>query len=197
MSNAAIFLDRDGVINELYYDDNQGVIDSPFHPDQFELFPKVTDAIKTFHDLGYKVIIISNQPGIAKKHFSEKTFEKIKQKMRKILKKDHAYVDAEYYCLHHPESKIDKYKKICDCRKPKPGMIYQAAEEHDIDLSKSWMIGDSFVDVEVGSSVGCKTIFIGNKKCYIWEEMKSEPDYVALDLYQASKIIKDIDGGKK
>jgi D,D-heptose 1,7-bisphosphate phosphatase len=188
--NNAIFLDRDGVINELYYDDNHGVIDSPFHPDQLELFPKVEDAINIFHDQGYKVILISNQPGIAKKHFSEETFEAIKLKIKELLNKKNAYFDAEYYCLHHPESKIDKYKKICDCRKPKTGMIQQAAEEHDIDLSNSWMIGDSIVDIEAGATAGCKTIFIGKKKYYIWVEMKTEPDYVVPNLYKASLLIK-------
>ena len=195
--NRAVFLDRDGVINELYYDDNQGIIDSPFHPDQFELFPKVGEAINTLHELGYLVIIISNQPGIAKKHFTEKTFEMVKQKMRDELGKDNTYIDAEYYCLHHPEAKIEKYRKKCDCRKPKPGMINQAVKDRDIDTSSSWVIGDSIVDIELGEIVGCKTIFIGKKKCYIWSEMKHEPDYVASDLYEAAMIIKEYDGGKK
>jgi D-glycero-D-manno-heptose 1,7-bisphosphate phosphatase len=196
--NKAVFLDRDGVINELYYDDNQGVIDSPFHPDQFVLFPKVGEAINTFHKLGYLVIIISNQPGIAKKHFTEKTFESVKKKMRDELKKHNAYVDAEYYCLHHPDAKIEKYKKICDCRKPKPGMIIQAAKEHDIDLSSSWMIGDSVEDIQLGGNVGCETIFIGTKKTYIWEKMVVEPDFVAPNLYEASVMIKKHEsGGKK
>jgi D-glycero-D-manno-heptose 1,7-bisphosphate phosphatase len=189
----AIFLDRDGVINELYYDDNQGVIDSPFHPNQLELFPKVPDAINTLHSLGYKVILISNQPGIAKKHFTEKTFKTIKQKLKTLLKKDDAYLDDEYYCLHHPESKIEKYKKNCNCRKPKPGMIKQAAKKHNINLSNSWMIGDSAVDIEAGSAAGCKTIFVGKKKCYIWEKMQVEPDHIVPDLYQASKLIKKLE----
>lgn len=190
--NKAVFLDRDGVINELYYDDNQGVVDSPFHPDQFELFPQVGEAINNFHKLGYLVIIISNQPGIAKKHFTEKTFEAIKQKMRDELKKrGNAYIDAEYYCLHHPEAKIEKYHKICDCKKPRPGMIRQAAREHNIDLSASWMIGDSIEDIEAGNSAGCKTIFVGKKKTYIWVKMKVEPDFVTPNLYQASIIVKE------
>jgi len=195
--NKAVFLDRDGVINELYYDDNQGVIDSPFHPEQFVLFPKVGEAINTFHKLGYLVIVISNQPGIAKKHFTEKTFEAIKKKMRDDLKKHNAYVDAEYYCLHHPEAKIEKYHKICDCRKPKPGMILQAAKEHNIDISSSWMTGDSVEDIELGHNVGCKTIFIGTKKTYIWKKMVVEPDFIAPSLYEASVVIKEYDDGGK
>ncbi|MFW6121006.1 MAG: D-glycero-alpha-D-manno-heptose-1,7-bisphosphate 7-phosphatase [Petrotogales bacterium] len=189
--NKAVFLDRDGVINELYYDDNQGVIDSPFHPRQFQLFPKTGEAINMFHNLGYQVIIISNQPGIAKKHFTEETFRKIREKMHDELKKQDAFVDAEYYCLHHPESKLEKYKKICDCRKPKPGMINQASQERNIAIPHSWMIGDSVVDIEAGGTAGCKTIFVGKKKGYIWEEMKIEPDYVVPNLFQASLVIKE------
>jgi len=188
--NKAAFLDRDGVINELYYDDNQGVIDSPFHPDHLKLFPKVSEAINAFHKLGYLVILVSNQPGIAKKHFTMETFEAVKQKMRDELKRDNAFFDAEYYCLHHPEAKVEKYHKICDCRKPKPGMINQAVKEHDIDVAESWMIGDSVVDVELGKNVGCKTIFVGTKKCYIMMNMKVEPDYYVSNLYEALKIIK-------
>jgi D-glycero-D-manno-heptose 1,7-bisphosphate phosphatase len=195
--NKAVFLDRDGVINELYYDDNQGVIDSPFHPDQFILFPKVGEAINTFHKFGYLAIIISNQPGIAKKHFTEEKFEAVKKKMKDELKKHNAYVDAEYYCLHHPEAKVEKYRKICDCRKPKPGMILRAAKEHDIDLSSSWMIGDSVKDIQLGGNVGCKTIFIGAKKTYIWKKMVVEPDFIAPSLYEASVVIKEYDSGGK
>ena len=191
----AVFVDRDGVINELYYDEDHGIVDSPFHPNQFNNFPKVAEAINTFHDLGYLVILVSNQPGIAKKHFSEKTFNSIKEKMNNELKKQNAYFDDEYYCMHHPEAKNNTYKKNCDCRKPKPGMLKQAEKKHDIDLSQSWMIGDGVTDIEVGDNVGCKTIFVGQKKCYIMMNMKVEPNYYVKDLYEASKIIEK-HGGK-
>jgi len=192
MKNKAVFLDRDGVINELIYYKEQGIIDSPFTVEQFKLFPNVEKAIKKFQRLGFKTIIVSNQPGIAKKNFTVNTFEKVREKMKKDLKKMDAEIDLEYYCFHHPDGKISKYKKICKCRKPKPGMLYTAAKEHNIDLSKSWMIGDGITDIQAGNLAGCKTILIGRMKCdlcKIMEYEKVKPDFIAPNLYKASLII--------
>ena len=192
MKNKAIFLDRDGVINELIYYEEQGIIDSPFTVEQFKLFPNVEKAIKKFQRLGFKTIIVSNQPGIAKKNFTINTFEKVREKMKKDLKKMDAEIDSEYYCFHHPDGKISKYKKICRCRKPKPGMLYTAAKEHNIDLSKSWMIGDGITDIQAGNLAGCKTILIGRMKCDLCKIMEDEnikPDFIAPNLYKASLII--------
>ena len=198
MKNKAVFLDRDGVINEVIYHKEMGIIDSPFTVEQFKLLPKVAEAINIFHDLGFRVIVVSNQPGMAKDRFSIDVFEKIREKMNTELKKDDAEVDAEYYCFHHPYATVKKYKKICNCRKPKPGMLQKAAEEHNIDLSKSWMIGDGITDVAAGQTAGCKTILIGRMKCdlcKIMEDEKVKPDYIKPNLYKASLIIKNKERG--
>lgn len=198
MKNKAVFLDRDGVINEVIYHKEMGIIDSPFTVEQFKLLPKVAEAINIFHDLGFRVIVVSNQPGMAKYHFSIDVFEKIREKMNTELKKDDAEVDAEYYCFHHPYATVKKYKKICNCRKPKPGMLQKAAEEHNIDLSKSWMIGDGITDIAAGQTAGCKTILIGRMKCdlcKIMEDEKVKPDYIKPNLYKASLIIKTQERG--
>lgn len=192
MKNKAIFLDRDGVINEIIYHKEMGVIDSPFTVEQFKLLSAVAKAINKFHKLGYKVIIVSNQPGLAKDNFTLEIFEKMKGKMRKELKKNGAEIDAEYYCFHHPYAKVKKYKKNCDCRKPKPGMILKAAKDHNIDLAKSWMIGDGITDIKAGQTAGCKTIFIGRMKCDLCKLMEDErvkPNYIAPNLYKAALII--------
>jgi D-glycero-D-manno-heptose 1,7-bisphosphate phosphatase len=192
MKNKAVFLDRDGVINEVIYHKEMGIVDSPSSVEQFKLLPDVGNAINKFHDLGFKVIVISNQPGMAKDNYNLDVFEKIKEKMKNELKKDNATVDAEYYCLHHPDAKIEKYHVICDCRKPKPGMILQAAEDHDINLSESWMIGDGINDIQAGQKAGCKTIFIGKMKCDLCKIMDDEgvkPDFIAPNLFKASLII--------
>ena len=194
MKNKAVFLDRDGVINEIIYHKEMGIIDSPFTVEQFKLLPDVGKAINSFHKQGFKVILVSNQPGLAKDQCDVVVFEKIKEKMRKELTKDNAKVDAEYYCLRHPDAKIDKYKKICDCRKPKPGMILQAAKEHDIDTKESWMIGDGINDIQAGCAAGCKTILIGRLKCDLCKVMEDEgikPDFVAPNLYKASLITQE------
>ncbi len=198
MKNKAVFLDRDGVINEVIYHKEMGIIDSPFTVEQFKLLPKVAEVINIFHDLGFRVIVVSNQPGMAKDHFSIDVFEKIREKMNTELKKDDAEVDAEYYCFHHPYATVKKYKKICNCRKPKPGMLQKAAEEHNIDLSKSWMIGDGIIDIAAGQTAGCKTILIGRMKCDLCKIMEDEnvkPDYIKPNLYKASLIIKNKERG--
>jgi D,D-heptose 1,7-bisphosphate phosphatase len=192
MKNNAVFLDRDGVINEIVYHKEMGIVDSPFTVEQFMLIKDIDKAINKFQELGFKVIIISNQPGIAKNHHDEITFEKIKEKMHKEFLKKGIKIDAEYYCFHHPDAVIKKYKKICNCRKPRPGMILSAAKDFDIDLSKSWMIGDGINDIKTGISAGCTTILIGNLKCdicKILEEENAKPNFIATNLYKASLII--------
>ena len=194
MKNKAVFLDRDGVINEVVYHKEMGIVDSPFSVEQFKLLPDVGKAINKFHELGFKVILISNQQGIAKDQFDAKVFEKIKEKMHNELLKNGAKLDAEYYCLHHPDAKIIEYHLICNCRKPKSGMILQAVKEHNIDLSKSWMIGDGITDILAGQAEGCKTILIGKMKCdlcKILDEEGAKPDFIAPNLYMASLIIED------
>ena len=192
MKNKAVFIDRDGVINEVIYHKEMGIIDSPFTVDQIKLLPDVGKAICNLQKMGFKTIIVSNQPGVAKDKFSEGDLEKMKEKVRMDLKKQGASVDDEYYCIHHPYGKIKQYTKVCDCRKPKPGMILEAAKKHNIDLSNSWMIGDGLTDIQAGKKAGCKTILIGRMKCDLCQMMKeedAEPDYITPSLYEASKII--------
>ena len=196
MKNKAIFLDRDGVINEIIYHKEMGIVDSPFTVEQFNLLPDVGEAINRFKNQGFKVILVSNQPGLAKDHFDMYVFEKIKEKMKNELSKAGAKLDAEYYCFHHPEAKIEKYKKICDCRKPKHGMIINAVQDHDIDISKSWMIGDGINDIQAGLTAGCKTILIGRMKCDLCKILEDEgikPDYIAENLYKASLITEKVE----
>ena len=190
--NPAIFLDRDGVINELIYYPEHGIVDSPFTEGQFKLIPAVGEAINKFHDLGFKVIVISNQPGIAKGNLSEKTFERISETMKKQLAKKGAFLDAEYYCFHHPEAKVKRLKANCSCRKPEPGLILQAAKDMSIDLSRSWMIGDGLTDVKAGKEAGCRTILLGRMKCescHLMDEQDSYPDFIAPNLLEASRIV--------
>ena len=189
----AVFLDRDGTINEIVYYQDLGIVDSPFTAEQFKLLPQVGEAIRILNQSEFKVILVSNQPGIAKGHFSMETFGEIREKMRTELAKYGAHLDGEYYCLHHPEAKIEEYKKNCECRKPKPGLLLKAAKDLSIDLSNSWMVGDSLTDIEAGKRAGCKTILIGNMKCdlcRLMDEKNIRPDYIVKNLYMAKEIIK-------
>ena len=186
--NRAVFLDRDGVINELVYHQEQEVIDSPFTPRQFKLIPGVTEALKRLHLAGYLTILISNQPGIAKGHMTVKNFELIKQKMNSELNRDGAVLDGEYYCLHHPESVVEKYRIACDCHKPLPGMLFKAAREKDNDLKESWLIGDNLSDIQAGKAAGCRTILIGTMKCELCGLMNEKnvfPDKIAGNIGDA------------
>jgi|LSQX01.1.fsa_nt_gb D-glycero-D-manno-heptose 1,7-bisphosphate phosphatase len=190
----AVFLDRDGVVNELIYHREQGIIDSPFTVAQLQIIDGVPEAIRIFHDIGYKIIIVSNQPGIAKKHMSMKTFEAIRQHIIDELISKGANIDAEYYCLHHPQAKVPELKEVCDCRKPKPGLIIKAAGELDIELKVSWMVGDGLTDIQAGKNAGCKTILIGKEKCELCRRMEQEnarPDFICENLLQAASVIKN------
>jgi len=158
----AVFLDRDGIINELVYFPDQGIVDSPFTPEQMRLTPFAVDAVNRFHELGYKVIVISNQPGMAKGHFDEPTFDMISLRMRELLRKGNAYLDGEYYCFHHPNGVRDEYRKVCDCRKPKPGLILRAAKDQGISPAQSFFVGDGLVDVKAGREAGCKTVLVAS-----------------------------------
>ena len=195
--NKAVFLDRDGVINELVYYEEQGIVDSPFNVEQFSLFPWTGEAIKKLSEAGYRVVVVSNQPGIAKGQISQQTFDDIRQKMREELAGQGAHVDGEYYCFHHPEGRVDGLKVNCECRKPKPGLLLQAASEHDIDLSRSWMVGDGLTDVRAGKSAGCKTMLVGKMKCQLCKLMDEEdahPDAIVSSLLEAVSIVLDSEG---
>jgi D-glycero-D-manno-heptose 1,7-bisphosphate phosphatase len=199
--NQAVFLDRDGVVNEIVSFPELGLLDSPLHPRQFKLLPQVAEAIEVFNRLGVKVVVISNQPAIAKGKMTMKSFERISQKMRTELGKKGAHVDAEYYCFHHPSAKNPQYRSNCDCRKPKPGLFLRAAKDLGLDLSKCYAIGDSLTDVKAGKSVGCRTFLIGYLKCDLCKLMEDEgtrPDLIVPSLFEASEIVKkEIIGGIK
>ena len=148
----AIFLDRDGVINK-----HIGFLR---HIDDFELIEGVSDAIKYINQSGYLAIVVTNQPVIARGEVTWDELHEIHRKMETLLGKDGAYIDGLYICPHHPDKGFEgerpEYKFDCDCRKPKPGLLLQAAQDFNIDLSQSYMIGDSERDVEAGRNAGCK-----------------------------------------
>jgi len=199
--NRAVFLDRDGVINEIACFPELGLLDSPLNVKQFKLLPKVAEAIMILNRLDFKVLVVSNQPAMAKGKMAMKTFEEIRLKMKRELEKRGAYLDDEYYCLHHPSAKVAKYRASCDCRKPKPGLFLEAAKDFGLDLEKCYVVGDSLTDVKAGKAAGCRTILIGSLKCDLCRLMEVEgvkPDHIVADLLGASKTIeKEIDESVK
>lgn len=188
----AIFLDRDGVVNELVYFQEQGIIDSPFTPYQFHLCPGVPQAIKRFQNAGYKIIIVSNQPGVAKGHMTLNNFNRIDETMKAQLEKEGVFLDGVYYCLHHPEAVIEQYRIDCKCRKPKPGLILKAVKDMDIDVSQSWFIGDNLTDIKAGKNAGCHTLLLSKMRCELCNLMHNEgikPEAIKLNLLKAADFI--------
>lgn len=191
--NRAVFLDRDGVINELIYYRDMGMVDSPFTVKQFRLLPDSREAINIINRLNFKAIVVSNQPGIARGHFSEETLTLMNIKMKRQLARLDAFLDGIYYCFHDPKGKNRRYRKVCNCRKPKPGLLIKASKDFDIDLSRSYMIGDELTDIQAGRSVSCKTILLGRMKCQLCKLMQDKgifPDIIVSDLLEAAKHIK-------
>ncbi len=187
-----VFLDRDGVINALVYHPEAGVIDSPSTPAQFRLLPRVPQAIRRLNDLGLRVVVVSNQPGIAKGRFGTKTLKTFERKMLAGIAAAGARIDWIYYCLHHPEAKVKALRKNCHCRKPKIGMLERAALELDLPLRQFYMIGDGLPDMMAGARAGCRTIFVGRWKCEICQYMEPpglRPDLVVKNLWEASHVI--------
>jgi len=192
-SKAAVFLDRDGVINPLIYHKDAGIVDSPFTLSQFRVLPRVPKAIRALNDLGLAVVVVSNQPGIAKKHFDAATLRAFDKKLLDALKPAEARIDAIYYCLHHPEASLKALRKRCTCRKPGIGMLRQAARDLNISLPDSYMVGDGLTDIEAGARAGCRTIFIGRWKCEHCQFIHPHdlrPDFVAKDLWEAAQIVR-------
>lgn len=195
--NRAIFLDRDGVLNRYFYNAELGVLTTPFSPKHFELLPGADEAVVQVKQMGFLAIVASNQPGVAKGHFDELTLAEMDKKLESLLERKKARLDKIYYCLHHPTEGNGKYKRDCYCRKPKPGLLLQAAKELDIDLEDSYMIGDSITDVEAGRKAACRTILIHKYKCDLCQflqEKNVRPDFIAENLLQAVQIISEQEG---
>jgi len=198
--NRAIFLDRDGVINAMVYNPEFGLVDSPANPDEFHLLPGVAAAIGVFKNLGFLTVVISNQPGVAKGKFSPALLQAMTEKMLTCLGQQEAFIDHVYYCLHHPEGIVEEYRKVCDCRKPKPGLLLKAAAELDIDLSQSYFIGDGITDVLAGQAAGTHTLLIyPSSRCYIDPELNkrgAEPEHIVNDIWDAAEMIQTLVAAK-
>jgi D-glycero-D-manno-heptose 1,7-bisphosphate phosphatase len=186
MKRPAVFIDRDGTISE-----EVGYVN---HPSRFRLFPFSTAAIKLLNDSGWLAILITNQAGVARGYFSEDVITSVHDRLRSDLEGGSARLDAIYYCAHHPTVGEPPYRFDCDCRKPKPGLIERAAQDLEIDLQASWMVGDRYGDVELARNAGLHAAFVlsgyGRGE---WEYQRSswkhEPDLVAENLFEAVRLI--------
>ena len=181
MTNRAVFLDKDGTLIE----------DVPYNvnPDLIQLTAGAEIGLRSLTSAGYKLIIISNQSGVARGYFPELALQAVEAKLRHLLAKFGVTLTGFYYCPHHPQGK-SPYNIECLCRKPEPGLIVRAAQECKIDLSSSWFVGDILNDVEAGYRAGCQTVLIDNGNETEWVISPQRiPDYIAIDLEQAAHFI--------
>lgn len=165
----AVFLDRDGVLS----------VEKSYvcTLDDLEIFPYVRECVRKIKEKGYYVIVVTNQSGVARGLFSEEVL----QEMNSYLIEETG-VDAVYYCPHYPNGKLEKYRKECNCRKPKTGMVEKACQEFQIDVKKSYMVGDRASDILLGQNAGLTTVLVesgyGTKRL----EQEVTPDYIIEDL---------------
>lgn len=186
MKRPAVFIDRDGTISE-----EVGYVN---HPSRFRVFPYSSEAIRILNDAGWLAILITNQAGVARGYFSEDVIQKVHDQLTHDLQNGSAKLDAIYYCAHHPSVGEPPYRFDCDCRKPKTGLIQQAAKDFEIDIAASWMAGDRYSDVELARNAGLRSAFVlsgyGRGE---WEYQSQawvhRPDLVCENLLEAVKSI--------
>ncbi|MSS74450.1 HAD family hydrolase [Candidatus Pacearchaeota archaeon] len=189
LSNCAAFLDRDGVITELEEYQEKDKVKFILKKEDIKIMSGAIESIKILNKNNIKVIIISNQPQIARGLITEEQAQKITNELINHFRQHNAIIDAVYYCPHHPTLGLGNYRIDCECRKPKHGMLLKASKEHDIDLNKSWMVGDRISDIKSGYDAGCKTI--GVKTGYACNDGFNDatPDYLVDNIEKATEII--------
>jgi D-glycero-D-manno-heptose 1,7-bisphosphate phosphatase len=184
--NRAVFIDRDGTISE-----EVGYVN---HQSRFRVFPYAAEAVRLLNERGWLAIVVTNQAGVARGYFSETLIHTVHEQLQRKMEHGGARLDAIYFCAHHPSVGEPPYRFDCDCRKPKPGLILKAAEEFDIDLGASWMIGDRYSDIELARNAGVNSAFVlsgyGRGE---WEHQRAawqyQPGLVSENLLEAVQTI--------
>lgn len=182
MSIRAIFLDKDGTL----------VDDVPYNTDprKMTLCSGTGAALRLLSRFDYRLFVVSNQDGVALGHFTEAALGPVEHRLTDLLFRERCCLAGFYYCPHHPDGQVAAYAVSCLCRKPMPGMLLQAAREHDIDLASSWMLGDILHDVEAGNRAGCRTVLIDSGTETQWRLGRHRlPTRVVSDIYAAALVI--------
>ncbi|HJT77608.1 MAG TPA: HAD family hydrolase [Gemmataceae bacterium] len=182
MSERAVFLDKDGTLVE----------DVPYNvdPAQVRLMPGAGAGLRRLHAAGFRLVVISNQSGVARGLFPEAALAGVEQRLRELLREEGVPLDGFYWCPHHPEGTVAAYAVECDCRKPAPGLILRAAREQGIDLARSWFVGDILHDIEAGRAAGCTTVLLDNGHETEWVlTPQRQPHYTAAYLSEAAALI--------
>lgn len=186
MSERAVFLDKDGTLIE----------NVPYNvdPHKIRFSQGAIAALQQLHAADYKLIVITNQSGIARGYFSETALIAVEQRLRELFAIAQVPLSGFYYCPHHPDGSVAPYATHCECRKPKPGLLQQAAADHAIDLSQSWFIGDILDDVEAGQAAGCQTVLLDIGHETEWQLSPQRlPHHRVTNLQDAARLIVALD----
>lgn len=185
MSSQAVFLDKDGTLIE----------NVPYNidPEGIRLTAGAVEGLRSLHQAGYQLIVISNQSGVAHGYFSEAALVTVEERLRYLLTGE-VPLAGFYYCPHHSDGTVPEYAITCNCRKPEPGLLYHAAQVHSVDLRCSWFVGDILNDVEAGRRAGCRTVLIDNGNETEWRLSPQRlPHHVVTNLAEAARIILAVD----
>ncbi len=181
-SARAVFLDKDGTL----------IDDVPYNvdPARVRLAPGSAEGLPRLHEAGFRLIVVTNQAGVALGRFPSEALAGVEGRIRQLLAELGIPLAGFYHCPHHPEGTVAPFAVACDCRKPAPGMILRAAAEHGVDLGRSWLVGDILHDVEAGRRAGCRTILLDNGHETEWDLSPGRtPDGRAADLAEAAALI--------
>jgi len=178
----AVFLDRDGTLNE-----EMGYVN---HVSRLRMLPGAAEAVRLLNSAGWAAVVVSNQSGVGRGYFPERVLTEVEEAMVNDLAAGGARLDALYYCLHHPEAKLAAYRRRCECRKPQPGLIRRAAQELDLDLARSWLIGDRLLDIETAHGAGVRGVLVltgygRGEHEHLLPASTVQPDHVAEDVLEA------------
>jgi D-glycero-D-manno-heptose 1,7-bisphosphate phosphatase len=190
MKQPAVFIDRDGTVNE-----QLGYIN---HESRFVIFPCVAEAVKLLNDNGFLAILVTNQSGIGRGYYPEDLVLELHDRLRDHLAEIGARLDGIYYCPHHPHAELEAFREECRCRKPRTGLIDQALKDFDIDMPRSYVVGDRFVDIDFAGRAGLKGVLVktgyGRGEIEYKSEDNPRPEYMAEDLLEAVKWILEQEG---
>lgn len=195
----ALFVDRDGTLNRMVFDPDHGLLDSPRRPEQVHLIPGAGELLREARALGYTVVVVTNQPGLAKGTMTEEDLDAVNRRLAELLAEDGGGGwDALYVSPYHPSpglGGVAAYTRKSDCRKPGPGMLLRAADEMNLDLSRSWMLGDGIVDVQAGRRAGCRTLLLTSLKIQQVEQFfdldDAMPDRIVGTLAEALGVLRE------
>ncbi|MEV8388612.1 MULTISPECIES: D-glycero-alpha-D-manno-heptose-1,7-bisphosphate 7-phosphatase [unclassified Streptomyces] len=176
-------LDRDGVLNELWYEPELGTVDSPHHPDQLTLCQGAAQAVRMANDAGVPVHVISNQPGVAKGKCVPRLLLKVTERLVELLADQDAHLDGIHYCLHHEAASVTELRGDCPNRKPRPGLLDRLCRTEGYAPRDCWFVGDTPRDIEAGRAAGLRTAWVGSVRCDVCPTRRAaRPDFAGTDL---------------